>query len=265
MFSLLRALSKRVFLLAAISLTPAAVTSQTANWEAGQLLLTRSELQELLNRYEKENSSSEWSSEFKIRIKSEAELVRRRLTDGDFQVGDQITLTVESHFDNKPVTLIVGPSRVVPIAGMRELSLAGVLRSELNEKMREHIALFIKNPVVRTEPLVRLSVMGQVGTPNLALLLPAQSLISDAITRAGGPTPNSDIAKAYITRGNAKIWEGEALQAAIAQGRTLDQMQLRSGDQLLVPQVAERGASLMRFMAIVPAAILAITGLLAIF
>jgi protein involved in polysaccharide export with SLBB domain len=260
-------LFRRLFVpLTALMLAPAWAAAQTTGWEAGQLLLTRAELEQLLGRFEKLRTSPDWSSEFKLRAKSEAELVRRRLTDGDFQVGDQITLSVEGEFENRPVTLTIGPGRMVPIAGMQELALSGVLRSELNEKMRQHIARFIRNPVVRTEPLIRLSVMGQVGNPSVALLLPAQSLLSDAIMRAGGPTVTADIPKAFVNRGTEKIWEGDALQKAMADGRTLDQMQLRSGDQLTVPaQAGGRGASILRLVAIVPATILAITGILAIF
>lgn len=259
---------RTVSLAVTLMVAPAWATAQTTGWEAGQLQLTRSELEELLKRYEQAGNSASWSTEFKLRANSEAELVRRRLREGDFQVADQIRLAVEGEFQNQQVLLVVEPGRKLSIPGFDELPLEGVLRSELNNKMRQHIARFVRNnPVIRTQSLVRLQVMGQVGTPSIALQLPAESLLSEAIMGAGGPTGTADMSKSYINRGTERIWEGDALQKAIAEGRTLDQMQLRSGDQLMIPAqgAGGRSATFIRMITIVPAAILAITGLLALF
>ena len=39
----------------------------------------------------------------------------------------------------------------------------------------------------------------------------------------------------YIERAGERIWTGEHLQQAIADGRTLDQLSLQAGDQIVVP------------------------------
>jgi protein involved in polysaccharide export with SLBB domain len=235
---------------------------QPHTWDAGRLQLTRSELELLLQKFEATGSSASHSNEFKLRARHEADLVRQRLRDGDFQVGDQIEVTIEGEA-NMPLTLTVAPSRILVIPSFGELSLSGVLRSEVNEKIRAHIARYIHSPNVRTRPLIRLGIVGQVGRPGF-FVVPAESLISEAIMAAGGPTATAKMSAARIERGSEKIWEGKVLNQAVSDGRTLDQMSLRSGDQLVVP--ADRGSwtsGLLRTATLIPAALLAITGLIA--
>ena len=98
--------------------------------------------------------------------------------------------------------------------------------------------------------------MGQVAQPGFKSV-PAESLISDLITQAGGPTANAKISAARIERGTERILDGQALQEAIAEGRTLDQMSLRSGDQLNLPE-NKSGGGFLRYAAMLPAAIIAI-------
>jgi hypothetical protein len=57
-----------------------------------------------------------------------------------------------------------------------------------------------------------------------------------------------------IRRGDETIWEGEALQTAIVQGRTMDQLSLRAGDVIDVPAVTNRniGQLIRSFYYLVP-------------
>lgn len=231
-------------------------------WDAGRLQLTRAELELLLRKYEQTGRSATYSNEFKVRARSEAELVSKRLAEGDFQVGDQIELIVDGE-DKMPPTLTVGPGRVLSIPNLGELSLAGVLRSELNDKVLHHVARYVKSPSVRTRSNIRIAIMGQVANPGFRTVA-SESLLSDIIMAAGGPTPAANLSAARVDRGAERIWEGQVLQEAIAEGRTLDQMSLRSGDQLIVPQSNGRGSTFMGVVTILPAAILAVTGLLRI-
>ena len=52
---------------------------------------------------------------------------------------------------------------------------------------------------------------------------------------AGGPTTNSKIDQVRIERGQQILWESQELQSAFVDGRTLDQLNLRAGDQIVVP------------------------------
>jgi hypothetical protein len=52
---------------------------------------------------------------------------------------------------------------------------------------------------------------------------------------AGGPVSNAKMNKIYVERGGQRIWQGAAMQDAIIEGRTLDQLSLRAGDRVVVP------------------------------
>ena len=71
-----------------------------------------------------------------------------------------------------------------------------------------------------------------------------------------------------VEREGVSVWEGRSLQAAMVDGRTLDQLNLRAGDHLIVPPGGgglggAQGA--LRAIAIIVALPVAIAGLVAIF
>lgn len=234
-------------------------------WDAGRLQMTRAELQDLLSKFEQAGRAKDYSAGFKARAASEAALIRSRLESGDFQVGDQINLLIEGEFRDSTLTLTVGPGRTVLVPGMGELALTGVLRSELKEQVREFVTRFIRAPVVHTRTMIRLAVIGQVQRPGFHAI-PSESLLSDAIMQAGGPTGTAKLSEARVERNGERIWDGRVFQSAIAEGRTLDQMSIQSGDQLIMP--ADNGggsATLLRVLTIVPATLVAIVGLIRVF
>lgn len=54
---------------------------------------------------------------------------------------------------------------------------------------------------------------------------------------AGGPARAADLLEIQIQRREKeKVWEGQAMQDAISQGRTVDALSLRAGDRFFVPQ-----------------------------
>jgi len=257
-------------LAAAAHMSSATAQQPTQTWDAGRLQLTRTELEQLLARYQQAGDSETYSDAFRVRAQSEADLVRRRLEQGDFQVGDQVYIVIEGEPAAPgatvfPGSLTVGPDRMLAIPGMGELSLQKVLRSELNDVVQAHVARYVKDPVVRTQALVRVAITGQVARPGF-LLLPAESLLADAIMAAGGPLATAGLDRVHIVRGSERIWDGDVLQQAIADGRTIDQMSLRSGDQMVVPgDAGTRSASILRVATMIPAALIAIVGLIQVF
>ena len=233
------------------------------SWDAGRLQLTRAELQLLLEKFDRTGNSAAYTGTFKLRAQSEAELVRERLRDGDFQVGDQVFISVAGEAAYaQGVTLNVGPNRVIVLPQFGDLSLAGVLRSELTDSVRAFVSRFVREPVVQTRALVRVAVMGAVAQPGFKML-PAESLISDAITAAGGPAGNAKLSAARVERGTERIWHGPVFQEAIADGRTLDQMSIRSGDQIIVPlDTGSGGARFLRTVTMLPALVVAVLGII---
>ena len=53
---------------------------------------------------------------------------------------------------------------------------------------------------------------------------------------AGGLTPTAKVEEILVERGADRIWEGRLLQAAMIGGRTLDQLSLKAGDRIFVPE-----------------------------
>ena len=62
---------------------------------------------------------------------------------------------------------------------------------------------------------------------------------------AGGPSPNANLDEVRIDRGTVRFLEGEALQEAMRNGLTLDQLNLQAGDQIVVPERRTGGALAM--------------------
>ncbi|MBI4422016.1 MAG: SLBB domain-containing protein [Gemmatimonadetes bacterium] len=194
------------------------------------------------------------------------ERVRARLEAGDFRPGDQIRLSVQAE-STLSDTFTVGPDLSVqlPPPTVGTLPLKGVLRSELEPHVTSYIARFLRDPVVRAWPLLRVSVQGEVVHAGF-YGVPAAAVLSDALMAAGGTTPMADMQKLRIVRDGQSIWEGPALRQAIAQGLTLDAASLRDGDQILVPRRRDSGfQDNLRFMWLVlsvTTGVIAITRLL---
>jgi protein involved in polysaccharide export with SLBB domain len=171
----------------------------------------------------------------------EAWLLRQRLEKGDFQDGDRIVIHLQGNslmpkdFVGIPDTNIVRAGRHLEFPRMADLSLDGVLRSELNDRLTAHFAQYIREPTVRSTPLVRIAVLGQVGKPGYVYTL-ADAPLSDLIMQAGGPSGNADMAGIVIRRGADMIWDQQDTRAALADGMSLDRLHLRAGDEIEVPQ-----------------------------
>lgn len=218
-----------LFLLAAV-----APGSAQEPLDARGLEMTRAQLEQILADYETAATSPGYSSSLRARAQREADLVRARLRDGDFQVGDRIVLRVRGE-PQLSDTLTVEPGQTVTLREIGQIPLAGVLRSELQAHMTEQISRFVREPHVTTESLIRIAILGSVGRPGF-FVLPASMLLDDALMAAGGPGGNAKLDDMEIRRGDTVVWEGRELQQAMIEGRTLDQLNLRAGDRIDVPQ-----------------------------
>jgi len=172
---------------------------------------------------------------------NEAWLLRQRLEKGDFQDGDRIIIVVHGNalmpkdFAGIPDTNIVRAGRRLEFPRMADLALDGVLRSELNDKLTEHFSQYIREPSVRSTPLVRIAVLGLVGKPGYVYTL-ADAPLSDVIMQAGGPGGEANMTGIVIRRGADVIWDAQDTRAALADGMSLDRLHLRAGDEIVVPQ-----------------------------
>jgi len=87
---------------------------------------------------------------------------------------------------------------------------------------------------------VRLSVQGGVVKPGYYQLA-ADVPLSDALMAAGGPARGARVRKMRIERNGETLHEGEALERALSDGRTIQDMGLEPGDQVFVPDKRSAG------------------------
>lgn len=212
----------------------------STRWDAAQLHTSRAELEDLLAKFQQAAGSSAYSPELRQRARSEAGLVEKRLREGDFQVGDQIVLRVEAagqQLLSDSFVVVTGRSLRIPNLG--EIPLTGVLRSELQPYLTEQLKQYIRDPLVRTQSLMRIMVMGSVARPGY-FTVPSETPITDILMGTGAPNATANLTAVRIERGERPIWQGEALQQAITEGRTLDQLSLQAGDRIVVPERRRR-------------------------
>jgi polysaccharide biosynthesis/export protein len=131
-------------------------------------------------------------------------------------------------------TLTVREGPLLAIPRIRDVSLKGVLQSELQTYLQTQLARYIRNVTVHASVLMRLTVQGQVARQGY-YTIPAGGSVEDAVMAAGGPTPDADLEGMQIWRENHVLLEGTELQQAITEGRTLNQLDLRPGDRIVVP------------------------------
>ena len=172
----------------------------------------------------------------------EALLLRSRLTRGDFQDGDRIVVKLTGSAALVPNvmaqndTSILRAGKVLQLNQMADLSLDGVLRSELNAKVSSHLARYFRDSSVKVTPLIRVAVVGQVRAPNFYYTT-VDVLLSDMIVKAGGPAIGADwLGNVTIRRGAETIWSAKDTRTAMTDGISLERLSLRAGDEIYVDE-----------------------------
>lgn len=193
----------------------------------------RMKLEARAEQLEQDAQSTTKSSAAREAAAQEAAGIRHRLTEGDFKVGDRIVLTVEGE-PTLTDTFTVGLGSTLTLPTIGDVSLTGVLRSEVQDYLTRRLGQNLRDPVVRATAYIRVSVEGGVTKPGY-YGVPVQALLSDIVMTAGGPTPTAKVKDARIERGGHAILEKKALQQAIAEGRTIDEAGLMAGDQYIIP------------------------------
>ena len=247
-------------LLLAISFAvPELARAQAEAPDGRKAVATREELQAALTEADRIANSGGFSSSYREDKQFEAGLIRERLTEGDFQVGDQVQLTVFGETDATGLQT-VGPGRVLSVKGLPDIPLRGVLRSEVEPYLREQIGRYVRDAQVKARPMIRISVIGGVLKPGF-YQLDADMMLSDAVMSAGGILATAEFKRSIIHRGDEVLLENEDFTNALADGRSLDQLNLRAGDAIEVGQKPTRDAyRTISMIAIIPGLILSIYG-----
>lgn len=160
----------------------------------------------------------------------EAEIIRHRLDQGDFQEGDRIFVAVRGPAGFSD-TLTVRPGPQLELPQVAPLPLRGVLRSELLGRLTAHLSQFLREPNVTVRPLLRVGILGDVAHPGY-YYASADLPLSDVLMTAGGPAADADLSKLTIQRGGHTFMDARNARAALSSGRSMDMMHMQGGDEI---------------------------------
>jgi protein involved in polysaccharide export with SLBB domain len=210
-----------------------------------------------------------YSEGIKEQARGEAQMIRDRLRDGDFAVGDQLEvhLSVAVAPGAQPINgpFAVGPNQILQLPDLPPIPLHGVLRAEVKDYMTEFLSRLFKDQTVNVIPTIRLTITGGVKNPGF-YQVPADLTLPDAIEKAGGFGGGTDLSKTVIKRSNEELWGEEEMSRAITAAVTLDQLNLRSGDELAVGQKSTTNwFTTLRTYALIPGLILSLAALARLF
>jgi hypothetical protein len=166
---------------------------------------------------------------------SDAVQIRDRLKVGDFYPGDRIVLELFGGEEPFRDTVSVRAGQEFVVLNLPAFSLRGVLRSEADSSVLAQAKRYLQRPIVRTTPLVRLLVTGGVARPSFVVMR-GDAAVSDVVTSAGGLTSLSRIARSTVKRGTEVLINKDSLSSIFRSGMTLDQADIRAGDQLVIDE-----------------------------
>jgi len=224
-----------LFLVLATAVLPPPVDAQAgdqAGWDPSRLYVSRAELRDLLFDYQKVLQSDAYSEVLREDARRAADRIRGRLEQGDFRPGDRIVLEIQG-VQLPSDTFVVEPGPSILLENMGRISLEGVLRAELNSHLERELSRYIREPVFQATSMIRVQVRGQVARPGF-YVVPADMMVGEVLMVAGGPGQEAETDELRILRGDEPVAEGQNLQEAIAEGRSLDQLSVRAGDQIVV-------------------------------
>ncbi len=204
---------------------PAVVTAYTPDATRAQLVTRRDSLAQIGTRGDEVRSISQ------------------RLTDGDFRAGDrflvQDLLLARQGATGSGDTVIVREGVTGPVFSLNtwgDAPLRGVLRAELPATVERYERTYVREPRIRVIPLTRVAISGSVPRPGYYVVDPDRQ-ITDAITLAGGPgAVNQKKGRITVIRGTKQLYDTKTVLAAIRDGRTLDDLNIRSGDEIRIEE-----------------------------
>ena len=179
----------------------------------------------------------------RARLMAEAQTLRLRLAEGDFQVGDRIVIRIAGDSTLND-TLTVRSGLALGLGQYGDVSLRGVLRQDLLQHLTTALARYIREPRVQALTLVRVAVIGAVARPGYYHVA-GDALMTDLVMLAGGPSSEGDLARISVRRNAGELIADDAVRTAVASGRTVADLGLRAGDEIVVGERKRRSIGSM--------------------
>jgi hypothetical protein len=224
--------------MAILAFLPIATGAQTPEQRA-----TRAELKSRSDSLSSVLASSSVKGKQRESASRALQSITSRLEAGDFRVGDRVVLSVTTE-NTVGDTAVVREGLMLPVKGLPDLALTGVLRSELEAHLVTHVARYLRNATAHATSLTRLNVTGAIGRPGYYYLAPDRP-ISEVLTAAGGSITNSNMGKISVLRNGQTIVDTKRTKAALREGRTLEELDVQSGDEVRIPTARKFNANLI--------------------
>lgn len=112
----------------------------------------------------------------------------------------------------------------------REVQVTGIPLTSVEDRLRTFISRYTTNPQFVLLPLVKIIVGGEVRSPNI-FSVPPETTVTQAVILAGGPSERGKLNNVRLLR------DGQTIN--LDMGRPDSQaasLQVRSGDQIIVPR-----------------------------
>lgn len=227
-------------LLVALSGSVGAVAAQNptsqnpVGWEAVHFEVERERLVQVRQELESIVMDGSLSADRAREAQFQLDVATERLARGDFREGDRFALVVRGEEElTDTFTVMSGPVVRLPVVG--NVSLEGVLASELEDHLRTVISEVLRAPEVQARAMLQIQVSGEVANPGFYLVT-ADALVSGVIMMAGGPTTDAKIDEVEIQRGP---WRPDAPVQSLADvslaSMSVNTLGLRGGDRIMVP------------------------------
>ena len=195
---------------------------------------TRADLISRSVAVERDLSAGSPKDKDRSKLQAESALLKTRLSRGDFHPGDRFLITIIQDAASRSDTATVRDSLLVSLVGLPDVSLQGILRSELNEKLSAHVARFLRNSSVRTIVFTRVAILGGVMRPGFYVVPPDQP-IGDLLMVAGGSVVDARLNDLQVNRGSSTLISVKESRKALKEGLTLEQLDVQSGDEINIP------------------------------
>lgn len=175
----------------------------------------------------------------KKELNLEIATIKDRLENGDFHTGDLVVVTVTIPNLSPPKTTVdtstVRANSMISITELPDLSVKGLLKSEIQEKVRTLAEKYIKEPKVRVNFTTRVMVTGGVVRPGTYNISPDRQL-TELVTTAGGGTPIAKLDQLEVKRGGRVILSNNDSKRALVEGKTIEEVGIQPGDEVVIPQ-----------------------------
>lgn len=162
----------------------------------------------------------------------QAQRIQSRLENGDMQGGDMIRVQVASD-SILSGTYRVTDGRAIDVPTVGQVDVSGLLYSEVADSVRQALGSVVRTTRIQVQPLIRVAVLGQVGSPGYYDLSPTAT-VSDALMRAGGPTSSAEVQETRLRRPEQGE-SGDGTRVRSLTGSSLAELGVTRGDEVFVP------------------------------